>query len=489
MKIFGKKEPPAKGGGTPEQFRAHAKARLNQFIEDSARRIIDLLSSAGEAGGWIRPWAADPAAGRFNGLPFNPATGHRFSGGNLLSLWLTSQVYGFSDPRWVTYEQARGLGEDAHVRKGEKGTIVLRPHRVVVNVDGEELDSGSAGDVEDRIFNPGASTTEPRPGQEKKTKELLFFRPYAVFNFQQLEGLPESAPPPTFDVGVSSLVTRLVAATGVPVSYGGGRAFYSPAKDSIGMPYRHLFPDRASHDGVLAHEWGHSTGHSSRENVPGGPFGSPEYAMEELRAELISYMIGSYFGFPFQVENQAAYLKSWNDRIGSDPKSIFEAAAKAARVFEAVVDFAMGQQPKLEWFPPKEAWPEFEVESVEDAAALHESVDVPATPEEPIPVEEPERDWRVEIQSCLRESGSWLELSEASGRMVLCTSRHGIPEFGMPGTEDITEAKRLLRVLAADVSGLSCELRTEGDKVFLSLSPTTVGTPSPDDGEGACLGV
>ncbi len=70
---------------------------------------------------WMKPWDAAHAAGpvskplRHNGQPY--------SGINILMLWASAMERGYSAPIWMTFRQARDLG--AHVRKGEKGALVV----------------------------------------------------------------------------------------------------------------------------------------------------------------------------------------------------------------------------------------------------------------------------------------------------------------------------------------------------------------------------
>src|SRR5690242_20698847 len=70
---------------------------------------------------WMKPWNAGNTAGRIvrplrhNGVPY--------SGINILMLWAEAVVKGFGSPTWMTFKQALEL--DAHVRKGEKGSLVV----------------------------------------------------------------------------------------------------------------------------------------------------------------------------------------------------------------------------------------------------------------------------------------------------------------------------------------------------------------------------
>ena len=78
----------------------------------------------------------------------------------------------------------------------------------------------------------------------------------------------------------------------------GDRAFYSLNNDEIVLPERGQFPSANQYYQTAPHELGHSTGHPERMNrktliqgIEGG-FGSPDYAKEELRAEISAMMTG-----------------------------------------------------------------------------------------------------------------------------------------------------------------------------------------------------
>ena len=76
---------------------------------------------------WTRPWSAEHAAGRITRpLRFN---GQPYSGINVLSLWMSALSQNFAAPIWMTYRQADEL--NAHVRKGEKGSLVVYANSIV----------------------------------------------------------------------------------------------------------------------------------------------------------------------------------------------------------------------------------------------------------------------------------------------------------------------------------------------------------------------
>ncbi len=141
------------------------------YSEITNRIIADL-----EAGivPWVQPWAASAAP---LGMPRNAATGRPYSGINVLLLWAVVIDGGFSSQRWLTFRQALALG--GHVRKGERGTLVVFADR----------------------FTPEREKrrAEAEGGEPAR---VPFLKRFVVFNVEQCEGLPERlapppAPPPT----------------------------------------------------------------------------------------------------------------------------------------------------------------------------------------------------------------------------------------------------------------------------------------------------
>src|SRR5262245_56819369 len=98
-----------------------------EFSKKVAQTLVEQLKTG--TAPWTKPWKAGE-----NSLPFNAATGNNYHGINAVWLMSTAQERGFTDPRWVTFSQARAEG--ANVRRGESGTKIefwkwdeLRPAR------------------------------------------------------------------------------------------------------------------------------------------------------------------------------------------------------------------------------------------------------------------------------------------------------------------------------------------------------------------------
>ena len=70
---------------------------------------------------WTRPWNAEHPAGPIT-RPLR-SSGQPYSGINIVMLWASAAVQGFTAPIWMTFRQAIEL--NAHVRKAAKGSLVV----------------------------------------------------------------------------------------------------------------------------------------------------------------------------------------------------------------------------------------------------------------------------------------------------------------------------------------------------------------------------
>lgn len=267
---------------------------------------------------WLKPWNAEHAAGRItrplrsNGVPYR--------GINVLMLWSESVAKGFAAPIWMTFKQALEL--NAHVRKGEQGSLVVYASKLT------------------------RTETDSDTGEESE-RDIPFMKGYTVFNVEQVEGLPEHyyavAAPQIDPVQRVAEAEAFFAATGAVISHGGNRACYSPALDRIQMPPFESFRDAISYYATLAHETTHWTRNPSRLNREFGRkrWGDEGYAMEELVAELGSAFLSSDLGLTPEVRpDHAAYIASWIQVLKQDKRAIFTAASHAQRA----ADFLQGLQ-------------------------------------------------------------------------------------------------------------------------------------------------
>ena len=330
---------------------------------DHYQEVTDRIVAALEAGTppWRKPWDPDKSGGP--AMPCNAATGQRYRGINVLTLGMSAMAFASGDPRWATYRQAEDRGWQ--VRKGSRGTTGYFFKRLELRDDAR----GGSG---------------PEDGEDA-IRRIPLLRAFTLFHASQIEGIPDYVPPTIEEAPwrAPEAAEIILANSGAVVRFGGDRAFYSPATDHIQMPPRAAFATAERFCGVLLHEASHWTGAPTRLNRDlRNAFGSHDYAREELRAEIGQVMICAELGIgDCDFSNNAAYLASWLEKLRSDRKEIFRAAADAQRIADYLLAFHPDYAHRAAG-PPEDASAQDDGEAAEAPAPLPQPVHQPA----PVPV-------------------------------------------------------------------------------------------------------
>lgn len=326
---------PTRKNRTPEEKKDH---RL-----ELADRLIEMMEK-GDAH-WQKPWVAGAIQ-----PPVNAVTGKPYRGVN------SEYLFAFSpdptDNRWCTYRQAQEQGWQ--VRKGEHALAFIEKYTPYERKPTEE-------ERQNRIA---------QGGDPDVPVQAVSIRHYPVFHASQIDGIPplERAPKPEIEGKPDPRIDKLAEAMGVQVTRGGGRAFYRSATDTVNLPLVESFHTAAGHDTTFLHELSHATGHESRLNRElGNPFGSEQYALEELRAEMSAAMTAASLGIGFDPEaqgveegremgNSAAYLASWLKALpDKDRKQILMQTIKDA---QGISDYLIERTPELQVEAPEREEPE-----------------------------------------------------------------------------------------------------------------------------------
>lgn len=272
---------------------------------------------------WQREWSADDLAQL---TPRNAATGRRYTGGNVLWLWLAQLALGTDDARWVTYKQAQDAGWQ--VRKGAKSVQLVKVGSAPRT---REKDALAQSDGED-------------------AGSYFFLKTFSVFHASDVDGIPALAPVERArpsQVAVPEALTRLIATGDANVSWrrlpAGVSPSYAPLLDHLTLPLPEQFPTPEALSAVALHELAHWTGHSTRAaRELGGSFGSPAYAAEELVADTAAFLTAGELSLGHSPQNTAAYLRSWS---GKDRSKLEGAVGDAIAASAALVQLAHGKTP------------------------------------------------------------------------------------------------------------------------------------------------
>ena len=313
-----------------------ADKALERFTELMIEKIQTLQ------GDWKKPWFTPGVT-----QPPQNLSGRHYNGGNSLMLMMQAEKMGYEIPVWATFDRITGLNfvkdkngnvfyardknnnklPQVSVNKGEKSFPVFLTTFTVVNPETKEripYDDYRLLSKEDQakykvypklqvynVFNIAAQTNLEltRPELYEKLKAQ------AAGQIQEQGDLKSH---PAIDLMIDENLFFC------PINQvKGDKAYYSPANDHIVVPKREQFVDGEAFATNTLHECAHATGADSRldRHLGGHPFGSPEYAREELVAELSAAVISSQYGLSKHIKSDSAqYLKSWLGSLQQGPE-------------------------------------------------------------------------------------------------------------------------------------------------------------------------
>lgn len=296
--------------------------KLNRMREEMINSFIDCLKK--DTIPWHRSWSAKQR-------PFNAVTNTTYRGVN--SLWLSYNQFAreFDDPRWCTFKQAQTQGWK--IKPGSKGTRV-EFWSLYDTEEKRKLTQREAKQLSDEL------TLEEFKNRVKPISNV-----YTVFNGEQIDGIPKYEEK-TYELNTEELLQKrdtLLKNMNVDFSEGGDKAFYNPSRDRITLPEMNRFETEYDYMATLLHEAGHATGHISRLNRDmTGVFGSPEYAKEELRAEIASAFTAQELGLDYEqnehMENHEAYVQNWIDVLENEPNELFAAIKDAEKISDYLIE-------------------------------------------------------------------------------------------------------------------------------------------------------
>lgn len=271
---------------------------------------------------WHAVWNTHPQQNAVSAKPYR--------GINAFLLSMVAAAFGYEDPRWCTFNQAKKKGWS--IKKGAKGVPV--EFWSAINIRTKE------------VMDFREAAQKIRDGEAEQGDFRYYNRNFHVFNAAQIEGMPElKRVTPTADIGlIRQNRDTLIKNMAVGFDGNGTDCHYSPAQDKIVMPPESDFRDTYGYMCSFLHEAGHATGAPGR---LGRGFGSTreEYAIEELRAEIASAMTSQQLGIPLTEEQMQsnldlhkAYIQGWAQAIKDAPKVLFDAIKDAEQISDYLID-------------------------------------------------------------------------------------------------------------------------------------------------------
>lgn len=275
---------------------------------------------------WQKPWETS-----FDDLrPINGLNHKPYRGANSFSL-INAASGKYTDNRWVTFNQSKDLGISV---KGATAIPIFYYSRSQLKAERDENNNVIKNDL-GKIQYGEVSLDKP------------VFRYTNVFNFDQTDHAIDH-PNPDFnkkglidDGHISEAgkkIINFVERLELTIKEGvgaRGSAFYDRSSGEIWLPHISTFDHPGKYYSTLLHESCHAF-YDKAGLGSASPFGSPDYAKEEMRVEMSSYLLGVELGVGHDPTQHRAYVRSWAQAIENNPFMINMAGKDAYNLAETM---------------------------------------------------------------------------------------------------------------------------------------------------------
>lgn len=288
----------------------------SQIRANITNRIVNALENGTRP--WVQPWRNDPNSGN----PTSMASKKEYRGINPLLLTLTAWEKEYAGKWWATFPQWKNLG--AAVKPGEKATWVV-------------------------LYKQATSKRENENGEIEENKYALMTQ-FPVFCIDQIAGSAVDRFRPDHNASNEGKIDysnadTLIGSCDVKITHGGNRASFGLRNGEalgIKMPYKSKFNSEEQYYSTLFHELSHWADHRLGTSMKGSV--DDDYMFNELVAEISACYLCESCKIPAtpRMEESAAYIVGWINKMKKDDKYIFKASSRASKV----ADFILNKMPQ-----------------------------------------------------------------------------------------------------------------------------------------------
>ena len=299
---------------------------LDLFAEMMIEKIESIRKSD-----WRKPWFTEGALQWPRNL-----SGREYNGMNALMLLLHCEKEGYKIPRFCTFDCVQRLNKPdkdgqelprVSVLRGEKSFPVMLTTFTCIHKETKEKikydDYKKLSDNEKKKYNVYPKMQVFRVFNVAQTN-LQEARPELWQRLEEEYSCPKIENGEHFSfVPVDAMIKDNLWICPIKPLHQDD-AYYSISKNEIIVPEKEQFKSGEAFYGTLFHEMTHSTGAEGvLDRFKPTAFGSPEYAREELVAELGSALVAQRYSMTKHIkEDSCAYLKGWLNELKESPQFI-----------------------------------------------------------------------------------------------------------------------------------------------------------------------
>lgn len=286
---------------------------------------------------WEKGWS--------NTRPHNPITGTEYTGLNRLWLNMVSDIKGYKDSRWLTFNEIIDKNgkyhpnENWHLKRGSEGVEISNRPTFYNTIEDKYYSSR-------QYYKKLATMTDDEKEKFKEQCKTIWNSrdKVYIYNAQEIEGI---APEPKIEINQMDMEKMQSIIKNMNVGYQEilqDKAFYNFKTDTITLPPKERFKNEGAFFATLLHEISHATGHESRLNRKlSGNKQTLDYAKEELRADIASSFLVADFGLQYDeshLNNHIAYLQNWAQALKNDKNILLEAVKDAELINDYVKEMS-----------------------------------------------------------------------------------------------------------------------------------------------------
>lgn len=304
------------------------KRTAKEVVEENRKKIVDKIIANMEKGYVFSEWSWDRNAF----LPQNAVTGIKYQGINKLNLSFASIENGYEDPRWLTFKKIQELGLKLSNQAKGKGVLC---EKWIWETKVKVIDEETKEPILDEEGN------EKYEMVKLKRPKISYFY---LFNASLIEGIEpyKSEETQLKQSEILKVADTFIKSSECPIEEKfQEKAFYNPINDEIILPPRKFFKSDEAFLGTLLHEMSHSTGYETRlARDIRNKFGTEEYAIEELTAELSCVFLEAELGLEidFSRQDHINYFSSWIKALKDDPNILYKICNNASQACNRLLD-------------------------------------------------------------------------------------------------------------------------------------------------------